>query len=1198
MSKKITIFCLTLVASLSLAISVEAVNNHISPAVGEVNSNYSGKERVMVLENGKMAVYSSTNKLLPGFPVSVSGFNFISTPALSDLNGDNVKEIVVVGRDTANVYKLFVYGGDGTLLSSIDFTDEVVNLAPVVFPSTAGTPEKVLISTDGGKLYEYYLVGSDLNRNLIVAAPEAVSLLATTNKNGTEIYTANSNSSWFSTLIKTNGAWGLKNSLNLSKPTLYTAFDQEKNIWYGVDNNYHLSAVDVKTATMVSGWPVLVGYVIENPVIAEVVAGNSGKEIVCVTDDGQKVILSQAGQILSPKIKPNGFANRGGLISDIGGVFSWSSSNFGKIISDTKNLISSYYSRISLPEIQFANAPVLSELVFGTPVYTEQAVLPVTVKAVGDKVNITSAEYYFVDKNNNESTHFPLEASDGTFDAFTEIVAGNVDISSWNFDSATYTVKIVASDSFGNTSLPISKDFNIIDQTDSDDTSAGFGGGQKTDVVWNSDSLKLTAGGLTNGIGNYVSRVFDAGADTVWNRLAWNPLVPFGRQLPDNAQKETIYSTGNVDMSGNVLLYHFENEAIDSSGSNNNGVWQNGASSIDNGLYGKAGNFANGSYANAGVNTSLAIAKNITLEAWVNPADSAAYKTIMARDGSYYLALSNLKPTAYFMGTSPASWVGSTTALPLNTWSHIVTTYDGVNIKIYINGVLSRTALASGNTKTDSGKELWIGNRKENLVNYRYKGLMDDVAVYNRVLSVSEILSHYTRSLAQTKFQVRSCQAVDCTGVLFIGPDGTANTYYTAIDSVGSGLPVVNLSGLPSTRYFQYSLRLSSKLSSANPALNSITIGPAHIFSDVIITPPTITPVDQTDDDNSTSGFGGGMTNNVVWNSELNTMELSAIGKNLGSGTFESRIIDAGISVLWQGMNWKTISPVGKELPDNQTKEVDYAQNNVDMVGNELLAHLNETIGASVFIDSSGKNSIGSANGTAIPTMSIGGIKNNTAQFDGVDDNVNFGSANNLAIQNNITMEAWVNPSGGGTYKTILTRDGSYYLALNNLRPVVYLAGLNKPGWHTANSAIELNKWSLITVTYDGANIKIYINGKLDKVATGITGLINTTSGKNLLIGNRPEPKFAFAGKIDEVSIFSRVLNTDEVFANYQRLKTNMEMQVRVCDSATCDGVQYANFSSDLTGRYIQYKTIFATNDSTLSPQLSSVSFTPNHNLP
>jgi hypothetical protein len=67
----------------------------------------------------------------------------------------------------------------------------------------------------------------------------------------------------------------------------------------------------------------------------------------------------------------------------------------------------------------------------------------------------------------------------------------------------------------------------------------------------------------------------------------------------------------------------------------------------------------------------------------------------------------------------------------------LAVTYDGTNMRLYVNGALVRSVLRSGAILSSAGalhiggNEVWGGEF--------YAGLIDEVRIYNRALSAEEI---------------------------------------------------------------------------------------------------------------------------------------------------------------------------------------------------------------------------------------------------------------------------------------------------------------------------------------------------------------------------------------------------------------------------------------------------------------------------
>ena len=73
-------------------------------------------------------------------------------------------------------------------------------------------------------------------------------------------------------------------------------------------------------------------------------------------------------------------------------------------------------------------------------------------------------------------------------------------------------------------------------------------------------------------------------------------------------------------------------------------------------------------------------------------------------------------------------------------WHHVVGTYDGANIRLYVNGILEAGPVAITGTTRSAATNLLISSSAENC---SWDGLIDHVYIYNRALSSSEIPQLY-----------------------------------------------------------------------------------------------------------------------------------------------------------------------------------------------------------------------------------------------------------------------------------------------------------------------------------------------------------------------------------------------------------------------------------------------------------------------
>jgi hypothetical protein len=180
----------------------------------------------------------------------------------------------------------------------------------------------------------------------------------------------------------------------------------------------------------------------------------------------------------------------------------------------------------------------------------------------------------------------------------------------------------------------------------------------------------------------------------------------------------------------------------DRSGNNNTGTLINGPT-WTTGKNGGALQF-DGSNDRVRVNdsTSLDLTTAATFEAWVYPTVSpVGWRTIMQKEAdAYFFSASS------FSGNRPAAGgtlngaccpqVAGTSTLPVNTWTHVAATYEGAQLRLYVNGAQVASAPANGSFEVN-GNPLWIGGNA--VYGEHFQGKLDDLRIYNRALTPAEI---------------------------------------------------------------------------------------------------------------------------------------------------------------------------------------------------------------------------------------------------------------------------------------------------------------------------------------------------------------------------------------------------------------------------------------------------------------------------
>jgi hypothetical protein len=93
-------------------------------------------------------------------------------------------------------------------------------------------------------------------------------------------------------------------------------------------------------------------------------------------------------------------------------------------------------------------------------------------------------------------------------------------------------------------------------------------------------------------------------------------------------------------------------------------------------------------------------------------------------------------------GGSTLFSASSTSNIVLNQWIHYVGTYDGTTAKIYVNGTLNRSDPWASGAITSNANPLGIGASVAGPDGF-FPGSLDDVRIYNRALTASEVKQLY-----------------------------------------------------------------------------------------------------------------------------------------------------------------------------------------------------------------------------------------------------------------------------------------------------------------------------------------------------------------------------------------------------------------------------------------------------------------------
>jgi Concanavalin A-like lectin/glucanases superfamily/Bacterial Ig-like domain/Bacterial Ig domain len=172
-------------------------------------------------------------------------------------------------------------------------------------------------------------------------------------------------------------------------------------------------------------------------------------------------------------------------------------------------------------------------------------------------------------------------------------------------------------------------------------------------------------------------------------------------------------------------------------------------------------------------------------------------------------------------------------------------------------------------------------------------------------------------------------------------------------------------------------------------------------------------------------------------------------------------------------------------------------------------------------------------NGTiSSATWTAAGKYGNALVFNGTNAQVTVPNSTSLQLTTGMTLEAWVFPTTTPTgWRAVIDKnvDGYFLMASTDLgnRPSVggtWVAGSQNT---FGPSVLAVNAWTHLAATFDGATVRLYVNG-VQVASQAQTTALTTTNG-TLQIGGDAYPGEFFAGRIDEVRIYNRALSAAEI---------------------------------------------------------------------
>jgi hypothetical protein len=269
-----------------------------------------------------------------------------------------------------------------------------------------------------------------------------------------------------------------------------------------------------------------------------------------------------------------------------------------------------------------------------------------------------------------------------------------------------------------------------------------------------------------------------------------------------------------VPTNGLVGYWPFNENANDESGNGNNGTVNGATLTTDRfGNVGKAYSFDG---VNDWIELNLLPAINnsneLAVSVWVKSTGTNSNTNCSVGCAQYYFSRgydggngfnisTNQGNTPYFAGGVNGGFNGgqwaqdpNNTLIPHSQWNHLLMNYDGINIKLYVNGSLVGTTPYTTNVGVGNTTNAVFG--RQFVPNYPYYavGSIDDGVIWNRALTQQEISDLYNANVCANDLIISPIINSIQTGntANFTATTSDANSTFTWQSDFGQGFQTLN----------------------------------------------------------------------------------------------------------------------------------------------------------------------------------------------------------------------------------------------------------------------------------------------------------------------------------------------------------------------------------------------------------------------
>jgi chitodextrinase len=567
-----------------------------------------------------------------------------------------------------------------------------------------------------------------------------------------------------------------------------------------------------------------------------------------------------------------------------------------------------------------------------------------------------------------------------------------------------------------------------------------------------------------------------------------------------------------------------------------------------------------------------------TLEAWVQKesATRSDAAVVGSWTGSGPMIWVDHLATRYHLtlGGSYSGYLDSGATPIAGQWQHLAASFDGATARFYIDGSQVASRAVSGSV---GSSDLWRIGAYGSSPGGFFDGLIDDVRVYDRPLSASEIEGDKDEPLPPHDTTAPTAPgSPSATGGL--GQAGLAWT--AATDNVGVARYDVHRStsagftpseanriGQPiGTSYTDIGLAAGTYYYRVLARDAAGNVGPAADEVSATVTEDTTAPTAEIDPLGGTVSGLVTVTATADDDQGLVGVQFKLNGQNFGP---EDRASPYSVSWDTRGEvngahSWTAVARDGAGNSTTSAEaQVTVSNSGVSTAGLRVAYGFDEGSGA-LTADSSGNNQTGTITGGTWATGRYGGA----VSLDGTTGQVGFpplgtfyktaftyeawvykrGSKGDVAV-----VGSWASTQGGGAMIWVDHADGRYRLTL----------GGNFANYLDSGRSPAVGRWQHVAATYDGATARFYVDG-IQVASKAFAGNVGNSSAWRIGAYDLSPTGF-LDGSVDDVRIYDRALSGDEILAGMATRIQPDTTPPTVSSSTPADGATEMSVGDSLT---------------------------------